>query len=496
MNFIKSVSLLVSFLIFSQTQANVQSHFDQIKNDPNALYEFFKLMPKGGELHYHLAGSVYPETMLEIASKSNYCIDKKTFAVTNSSSGSCEGIPIKELFDQPELYEKTVRSWSLKAFTPGEESAHDHFFNAFFKFGTLVFDYRPELVADIIKRAANQNEQYLELMIIPDNAHSLSFGALLKDASSFAQKRKLLLANEDFQKNNEYTVTEADNILQQARKNLGCDTNPQQKNCQVTIKFLYYSLREQPLDNLFAQTLNAFEAVAKSQQRQKNSLVGVNLVQAENGIFALRDYLKQMQIYQYLHQIYPQVNITLHAGELTQELVVPEELNYHIHDALMTGQAQRIGHGVTIAHEENVNAILNYMAKQHIPVEINLSSNQKILNVSGRNHPLNYYLAHHVPIVLSTDDEGVLRTTLTAQYVEAVMDHNLDYPTLKQINRNVLTYAFVPGKSIWANAEKALLVKECQDLKSNTCKKFIKDNEKARLQWELEVKLNDFESIY
>jgi adenosine deaminase len=494
MSLIKSISYLIGLCIFSQAQASVQSHFDQIKTDPNALYEFFKIMPKGGELHYHLAGGPYPEMMLDLVSKDNYCLNTETFTILKGSA-ACKGVNTKDLLNQPELYAKTVRAWSLKDFVPGEETAHDHFFNTFFKFGTVIFDHRPELIADVIKRAANQKEQYLELMMLSDNANSLSFGALLKGTESLAQKRELLLANNEFLANIEHTATETDRVLKQARQDLGCDTNPQAESCQVSIKFLYYSLREQPFDNLFAQTLNAFEAVTKSQSRGGN-LIGVNLVQPEDGIISLHDYHKQMQMFQFLHQLYPQVNISLHAGELTPELVVPEELNYHIHDALMTGQAQRIGHGVAIAYENDANGTLDYMAKQHKAVEINLISNMKLLNVSGRQHPLNYYLAHHVPVVLSTDDEGVLRTNLTAQYVEAVIGHGLDYPTLKQINRNALTYAFTPGKSIWADAENAQLVLECQDLNSNSCKEFIKNNEKARLQWNLEQKLKDFESKY
>lgn len=231
-------------------------------------------------------------------------------------------------------------------------------------------------------------------------------------------------------------------------------------------------------------------------QSQGGSLVGVNLVQPEDGLVSLRDYRKQMQIFNYLHQLYPQVNISLHAGELTREIVAPEELNYHIHDALFIGHAQRIGHGVDIAQEDYAHDILNYMAKQHTPVEINLISNQRILNVSGRNHPLNYYLSHHVPVVLSTDDEGILRTNLTAQYVEAVLGQGLDYPTLKQINRNALTYAFVAGKSIWVDADKAQLTPQCADLTSASCNEFMKNNEKARLQWNLEQKLQVFESKF
>lgn len=491
MNYLKSTLCFLSFSFLSVTQASVQSYFDQIKNDPNSLSAFFKSMPKGGELHYHLAGGAYPEIMLELASKEDYCLSTVTSKVSKNSTG-CNEMDTKNLLTQPDIYANTIKSWSMKDFVAGKESGHDHFFNSFDKFNTIVEDYQPELVAAVLEVAAQQNEQYMELMLLPDNAHSLSFGDLLKNTTTFNEKRALLLANKDFQNNINHTAMEAEHILQKAHQELGCTAYPEKKECQIQVKFLYYSLREQPLDNLFAQTLNAFEAVAQS-MKNKGVLVGVNLVQPEDGIISLRDYHQQMQMYQYLHQIYPQVNIALHAGELTQEIVTPKDLDYHIHDALFTGQAQRIGHGVAIANESHVEDTLDYMATQHKAVEINLISNLKILNISGREHPLNYYLKHHVPVVLSTDDEGILRTNLSQQYVEAVLHHGLDYKTIKQINRNAITYAFLPGKSIWTDANKAQLIQDCQDLNSQSCKQFIKISEKAQLQWNLEQKLNKFE---
>lgn len=491
MNFIRPTLFLLSVFFISSLQANVTSYFNQIKSDPNALYAFFKSMPKGGELHYHLAGGAYPETMLLLASMSDYCLNTKTFILSKNFS-YCDGVKTKELLGQPEVYSQVIRDWSFKDFVPGKESGHDHFFNGFVKYIPIIMDYRPELLADIMKRAAQQQEQYLEILAMPDNAKSTGFGDLIKNIPTYTKKKQLLLTNNDFKNNINFTTLESDRILNQARHLLGCETNSQAEACQIKIKFLYYSLREQSEDKLFAQALNAFEAVSHS----KGSLVGVNLVQPEDGIISLRDYRKQMRIFQYLHQVYPNVNIALHAGELAPQDVIPEELGYHIHDALFTGHAQRIGHGSAIAYENNAEDTLKYMAKNHLPVEINLISNLKILNLSGRNHPLNYYLSHQVPVVLSTDDEGVLRTDLTRQYVEAVLDQGLDYQVLKQINRNALTYAFLPGMSIWSKARTAELIQDCQDLNSKTCMEFIKQNEKATLQWNLEKKLNSFESKY
>lgn len=491
MNFTKTILSLLGLFLLSPIYANVDSYFHNINKDPHALYSFFKIMPKGGELHYHLAGGAYPETMLELAANSNYCLDKNTFAVSKDSF-HCEGVNIKEVFNNSELYSNIIKDWSMKDFIPGQESGHDHFFNGFIKYMPIVIDYRPQLLADIIQRAAQQKEQYLEIMTIPDNAHSLSYGDLIKNIPSYDKKRQILLANKDFQSNIKNTVLESDRISTEASQELGCKTNPTSDSCHVKIKFIYYVLREQPLDNVFAQALNAFEAVSQS----KGNLIGVNLVQPEDGIVSLRDYHKHMLIFEYLHQIYPNVPISLHAGELSPQAVTPDNLSNHIRDAVLTGHARRIGHGVDIGYENNAEDTLKHMASNHIPVEINLISNLKILNISGRNHPLNYYLSHKVPVVLSTDDEGVLRTDLTRQYVEAAMEHGLNYQQLKQINRNTLTYSFLPGKSIWADADKAELIPDCHDLGSQSCQKFIKDNEKAKLQWNLEQKLIAFENNY
>ena len=247
-------------------------------------------------------------------------------------------------------------------------------------------------------------------------------------------------------------------------------------------------LREQPLDNLFAQALNGFAAADKS-----DDIVGVNLVQPEDGIIALRDYQEQMRIFKFLHSTYPNVQIALHAGELAPSDVTPAELRFHIHDAIFTGQAKRIGHGVDIAYEDDADELVTYMAKTPVAVEINLTSNQAILNISGKQHPIHYYLAHHIPIILSTDDEGILRTDLTREYVKAVNEQGLDYPDIKNITRNAITYSFVPGASLWADASKGVKVNECTNADSETCQQFIKDNEKARLQWQLEKKLAAFE---
>lgn len=483
---------MISQLAFVLTTANasISEYFDQIKDSPNELYAFFKKMPKGGELHYHLSGGAYPETMLSLASNKDYCINLMNFQV-HKTEGSCDGVTVNGLFNQPELYATVIKKWSLKDFIPGKESNQEHFFNSFLKFNAIVSDYKPQLIASVLNRAAQQNELYMEIMDNPDNFRSTEFGSLLNDKDSYEEKTSMLLANKDFQNTINSTMTTSDTNLKQAYEELGCSSNPNLKPCKVKAKIIYFVLRAQPLNDFFAQALNAFEAT----NRSKDSLIGVNIVQAEDSLIALRDYDQHMDIFNYLHKRYPKVHISLHAGELAPGSVTPEDLSFHIHDAIFIGQAQRIGHGVDISYETDANILADYMAEHKIPVEVTPISNLRLLNVSTINHPLTYYLRHKVPVVLSTDDEGILRTDLTSQYVEAVLRHGLNYQTIKQINRNALTYSFLPGKSIWDNAELAKLVPDCNDLNSKSCLQYIKHNQKATLQWKLEKQLISFETM-
>ena len=74
MNCTKTALLLLSTIGMTSTHADVNAYFNRIKTNSTALYTFFKTMPKGGELHYHLAGGPSPEVMLSLINDSNDCL--------------------------------------------------------------------------------------------------------------------------------------------------------------------------------------------------------------------------------------------------------------------------------------------------------------------------------------------------------------------------------------------------------------------------------------
>ncbi|MCX6692921.1 MAG: hypothetical protein NTW33_12985 [Methanoregula sp.] len=175
-------------------------------------------------------------------------------------------------------------------------------------------------------------------------------------------------------------------------------------------------------------------------------VVGINLVGDEAAYYSRTDYHLHMEMVSYLASVYPQVSVSLHAGELTPRLAPQEDLRFHITDAVYTGNASRIGHGVDIREEDDWQGTLAEMARRDIPVEILLTSNEQILNISGHNHPVSVYLNHHVPVVIATDDQGIERTDLSGEYVRLMLQHpELSYEDIRTININSIRYSYLPG---------------------------------------------------
>ena len=132
-------------------------------------------------------------------------------------------------------------------------------------------------------------------------------------------------------------------------------------------------------------------------------------------------------------------------------------------------------------------------------VEICLTSNDVILGVRGKNHPLHDFMNAGVPVALATDDEGVSRSDMTHEYLRGVEDQNLSYTDLKRMARTSLEHAFVPGASLWSDGKVFTPIKECAGIQggakpSAACQKFLDASDKARLQLKLEQQFREFEA--
>jgi adenosine deaminase len=152
-------------------------------------------------------------------------------------------------------------------------------------------------------------------------------------------------------------------------------------------------------------------------------------------------------------------------------------------------------------YEDNAPALLKELAAKHIMIEVNLTSNDGILGIKGIDHPFPFYRKAGVPVALSTDDEGVSRIDLTHEYVRAAEDFNLSYVDLKQMARTGMEHDFLPGKSLWAEADKFTApVAACRgqllggEKPTTACKSFLDGSEKASAQWEQERRFRVFEA--
>jgi adenosine deaminase len=486
--------------------------FDRARQNPLLLESFLRAMPKGGDLHLHLNGAVYAETLIKDAGEDGLCVDTQLLTLVESQADrNCTSgqIPAAGIPSDQVLYTRLVDAFSMRSFVPSALfSSHDQFFATFARFSRVRTSHSGEWLAEVANRAAGQNESYLEIMIVPDFGHAAALAAKLNWPSDpsitpdFAAMRGKLLADglrdDDSAINNEIAAFESSRDTIEH-----CGQKSAAPGCAVRMRYLFTLLRGLPPQVVFAQALLGFETVCAEMAAANGRYVGVNLVMPEDGFISMRDYHLQMLMLDYLHSVYPQVHISLHAGELAPGLVPPEGLRFHIREAVALGHAERIGHGVDIMDEDDPNALLAEMARQHIMVEINLTSNDLILGVNGNHDPLAEYLAAGVPVALSTDDEGVSRIDLTHEYVRAVTDFGLSYADLKRSARTSLEHSFLPGRSLWASPDQFTLpVPDCaaQPLGSAKstpeCAAYLAASPRASAQWDLESRYASFESQF
>ncbi|MGA7106819.1 MAG: adenosine deaminase [Terracidiphilus sp.] len=478
-----------------------------VKAGPLALHAFLEQFPKGADLHIHLGGAIYAETFIRDAAEDGLCVDPKelSFAAPPCASPLVPASDLNGVLTpaQQSLYDRLVDSFSMRSYfpTPGF-SGHDQFFATFDKFGGISNKHHGEWVDEVASRAAAQNQQYLELMETPPFRHTATIAHQNPLNADFAAYRQTLLSlnlkDEVAAGREEMRTAEV-----QRREIERCGTPKATPACNVTVRFIYQVLRGFAPEQVFAQTLLGFETVQAAMDAHDNTFVGINFVMPEDGFISMRDYTLQMKMLDYLHSVYPTVHISLHAGELAPGLVPPEGLRFHIRQAVDLGHAERIGHGVDVMYEDNAHALLKELASKHVMVEINLSSNEGILGIKGADHPFPLYRAAHVPVALSTDDEGVSRIEITHEYTRAALDYHLTYLDLKQLARTGMEHNFLPGPSLWAAPDAfTSLAAACRgqvpgsDHPSAACKTFLEGSQKATAQWEQERRFRAFEAQF
>lgn len=495
-----------------QTESAATRAYDTaLRQGPLALHSFLALFPKGADLHVHLSGAIYAETFIRDAAEDGLCVDPSALKFAKNCGEST--VPASRLAgvvsptDQ-DLYDRLIDSFSMRSFVPtAGYSGHDHFFSTFARFGGTDKRHTGEWVDEVASLAAAQNQQYLELMETPAFGHAATISHEIgwpSDSAGvdFARMRQALLDHglrDEIAPDREH-VREAE---ARRRELEHCGTPEAKPACLVEIRYVYQVLRGNAPEQVFAQALLGFETVEQSIDENDHGFVGLNFVMPEDGYLSMRDYTLHMKMVAFLHGLYPKVHIALHAGELAPGLVTPDGLRFHVRQAVEIGHAERIGHGVDVMYEDKASELLKEMARKHVMVEVNLSSNEGILGIQGADHPFPLYRAARVPVALSTDDEGVSRIDLTHEYVRAALDYHLTYADLKQLARTGMEHNFLSGESLWTRPDEFTIpAAACKgqapgaEKPSAACKAFLDKNEKAAAQWELERRFREFEGKF
>ena len=457
MKHITSIVLLIAFNIcLSQSP---DKYFEKIRNNSAELTAFFSQMPKGGDLHHHYSGSVYAETYINYVIGKNYLLNKKTFEVSDKEEITNDWAKFSILKNEGtlEFYkQKLIQKWSVKDYNNIDQASEKFFFETFSNFEIAAKANIDSGLLELKHRAIKENVSYIETILLCakstnkiKNADSLN--VLLGKYNASRDEEKALRLMSSLYKMI-YEKEEIDSIVK-SDITMVSDIHKKMKvdDSLFTMRYQTFVIRTVSPFSFFKRLIVAFETAVNSKL-----IVGVNIVGAEDNEVSLRDYWLHMLMFKYCHSKYPMVKYAIHAGELTLGYVKPEELTWHINSAVYLAGANRVGHGVDVVYEDNNYTLLKHMSKNNIPVEINLFSNEFILKVKEDRHPIMLYRFFHVPILICTDDAGVLRTNLIDQYVLMAKRYKeISYAEIKGYVYNSIKYSFIENETL-----KSILIKD------------------------------------
>ena len=488
----------------------VADYFALIRSAPQELVKLMTLFPKGGDIHNHLAGTVRPEDYIAMGSDAGHCYDPLEYAIT-ALPCTVANPPLSEA--SPAERQSLINSLSMHDFPyPNIQAGHDHFFAAFDKFGLVSGSMQGNMLGSLLRQAEAENVGYVETMLSLQSAAVASLAEKLRqrypasgpyytDSRSYLEMynylRSIGLVQVELAAKEELS-----GYVDQMRYLLGCGTSRSAPACAVSFRFLAeVNNRNADLPRMFTQTAFAF-LLANNDPR----VVGVNMVSDENLASSTQEFATQMAIFRSYHQWFTEVDIAIHAGEITPCFVGTNNpaLKEHVTGAITAG-AKRLGHGSSFAFlDERAKAeVVHLMQQQDTLVEILLTSNAQTLGLSGNDHPFpQYFRTNLLPSAFATDYEGVSYASYTDAWLFAVLQYQLSYEELMALARFSLQYSFLPGAPLWQEVRAAQAVAPCGGLVPGSseiteeCRDFLQQSEKATMQWWHEGELARFNQNY
>ena len=419
-----ATAILIFLVSVTTTGARAaEKWFEDVKAKatPAQLYTFLYAVPKGGDLHNHLGGSVRAEWLLEAAlsqQAQGYTYYTKVRIQNCSPYGTNEygADPYLLLFknlqasdyDQLDACQKSEYK-RLQDLDPQERAAW---------VSSLRLDKPHEGRDEFFEAQWRRIEAPLE-------SPGVTCDILLRNMEAFGKEGVVYLETQtelDGFRKPDGSPVPVEEMADHYRQCLG---SKQAQATGVAVRFQQSLLRfapnaEQRLRELYAEN-----------DRYRDLYVGINMVGREdNG----KGYpLRFLPVLRELRKHYPDINLSIHAGET-------DEPDNHIRDTLLLG-AMRIGHGVNLISDPQTLVLLRngpYL------VEVNLISNLLLEYVADfRQHPFPEYLRLGVPVALGTDDRGMYDSNMTDEYFVAVREFNLSWEEIVRIGRDSLKHSFL-----------------------------------------------------
>jgi aminodeoxyfutalosine deaminase len=129
------------------------------------------------------------------------------------------------------------------------------------------------------------------------------------------------------------------------------------------------------------------------------------------------------------------LRLTAHAGETESPESIWGALNLH---------AERIGHGLSAAHDPD---LIEELAYRQIPVEICITSNLRTgVCKAPAEHPAKNYFDQGIMITLNTDDPALFGTSLAREYQFAQQTFGFTDEHLRELARNSFEASFLPAE--------------------------------------------------
>ena len=147
----------------------VSNYFrDFVKGNMAKLRQFIAAMPKGADLHHHLTGAAYAETLFSIACENNLYVNLETGKLYSSIPANVEIVQLSSNMDNfHSVRMSLIDKWSVRNYHPYKYplGADEYFFSLFGDFGAATNEeYLPEIVHQLKVRAKEENVQYIETM--------------------------------------------------------------------------------------------------------------------------------------------------------------------------------------------------------------------------------------------------------------------------------------------------------------------------------------------